>query len=484
MNKPVHIALLFFAAVILFSAGVPARLQTEINTLNNDDALKHGSWSLCVIDLDSGKVVASNLPDRSMIPASTMKILTTGAAMGLLGKDYHYTTYIEYDGVYDSITGIIRGNVYVRGTGDPTLGSGHFAQDTVNGFSGLPKRLKKMGIKIIEGNIYGDHTFFSDNPLPDGWTWGDIGQYYGAGTSGLDYKDNKVTLFFNSMKGDSGRLEKVVPQPKGVKYTTFVTADGKKDEAYVYGAPNGNSFAVYGSIPAGKRNYEVDASNPDPALTCAEDLFNGLIAQGIIVGGAPRSWGRNDQRNAKPFLRRTLTTFSSPALSKIIEVTNKKSDNVYAEQLLRTLGALKGADGTTDDGTVVVRDYWKNQGVDISGMYVMDGSGLSRSNLVTTQQQAMILYKISRMPWYTEFDASLPVAGKEGSMSSLCKGTCAENNMRAKTGYINRARGYAGYVKTRSGRMVCFSLLANNYTCTPTEMKKKLEKVLVGIAEM
>lgn len=114
----------------------------------------------------------------------------------------------------------------------------------------------------------------------------------------------------------------------------------------------------------------------------------------------------------------------------------------------------------------------------------MDGSGLSRSNLVTTKQQAMILYKISKMPWFGEFDSSLPVAGKEGSMSSLCKGTCAENNMRAKTGYINRARGYAGYVKTKSGRNVCFSILANNYTCTPTEMKKKLEKVLVAIAEM
>jgi serine-type D-Ala-D-Ala carboxypeptidase/endopeptidase (penicillin-binding protein 4) len=479
-----QIPLVLFFAFVVFAAGVPSRLQTEINTLNKDESLTHGCWGLCVIDLDSGKVIASNDPDRSMIPASTMKVLTTGAAMGLLGKDYRFTTFIEYDGVYDIAAGIIHGNIYIRGTGDPTLESSHFPSDTTNGFASLPKKLKEMGIKIIEGNIYGDRTFFSDNPLPDGWTWGDLGQYYGAGTSGLDYKDNKVVMYFNSMKGDSGRLTEVKPHPKGIRYTTFVTADGKKDEAFVYGSLNGSNYMIFGSIPAGKKDYEVEASNPDPALTCAEDVYNACIKRGIIVGGAPKSWNRNDQRNAKPFVRKTLMSFNSPMLSEIVEVTNKHSDNIYAEQLLRTLGALKGGDGTTEAGTNVVRDYWASQGVDVGGMYVMDGSGLSRSNLVTTKQQAMILYKISRMSWFTEFDASLPVAGKEGSMSSLCKGTCAENNMRAKTGYINRARGYAGYVKTKSGRTVCFSILANNYTCTPTEMKKKLEKVLIAIAEL
>lgn len=484
MRKSAHIAILFASLFVVFAAGVPSKLQTEIDTLNKDEALKHGTWSLCVIDLDSGKVIASNFPEKSMIPASTMKILTTGAAMGLLGSDYRYTTYIEYDGTYDSLAGIIYGNVYVRGTGDPTLGSSQLKTDSVNGILGLPKRLKKMGIKVIEGNLYGDHTFFSDNPLPDGWTWGDLGQYYGAGTSGLDYKDNKVTLYFNSMKGDSGRLEKVVPKPRGVNYTTYVTADGKKDEAYVYGAPNGNNFMIFGSIPAGKKEYEVDASNPDPALTCVLDLYDGLSAQGIAVRGSAYSWGRVEQRNAKPVTRKTLTTYSSVSLSKIIEITNKKSDNIYAEQLLRTLGAIKGAGGTTEAGAVVVKNYWQSQGVDVGGMYVMDGSGLSRSDLVTTLQQATILYKISKMPWFAQFDASLPVAGKDGSMTSLCKGTCAENNMRAKTGYINRARGYAGYVKLKDGRTVSFSLLANNYTCTASEMKKKLEKILVAIAEM
>lgn len=476
--------LLMLLATFLISGIGVGGLQTEIDNLNKDEALTHGLWSLTVLDLDSGKVLASNLPDQSMMPASTLKILTTGAAMGLLGKDYRYTTYIEYDGTYDSLKGVIHGNIYIRGTGDPTLCSAQLKIDSVNGLPGLPNRLKLKGIKTIDGNVYGDQTFFSDNALPDGWSWGDLGQYYGAGTSGLDYRDNKVILYFNSMKGDSGRLDKVVPQPRGVTYTTYVTADGKKDEAYVYSAPGINNVQVYGSIPKGKKDYEVDASNPNPALTCAEDVYSGLLKAGIKVGGAPQVWTRIDQRNSKGRTRRMLTSYQSVPLSKIVEITNKKSDNVYAEQLLRTLGALKGEDGTTEAGTAVVKNYWQSQGIDFGGMNLTDGSGLSRSNLVTTKQQATILYKISKMMWYTDFNASLPVAGKEGSMTSLCKGTCAENNMRAKTGYINRARGYAGYVRLKSGKTVCFSLLANNYTCTATEMKKKLEKILIAIAEM
>jgi D-alanyl-D-alanine carboxypeptidase/D-alanyl-D-alanine-endopeptidase (penicillin-binding protein 4) len=484
MRKPIRFILYVAALILLWSGTVPTRLQTEINALNGDEALKHGIWGLCVVGMDSGNVIGSNLPDKSVIPASTLKVLTTGAAMGMLGKDYRYTTFIEYDGEFDKTTGVISGNLYIRGTGDPTLESAAFPMrgDTISTFQSLGIRLKRMGVNKINGNIIGDQSLFSDNPLPDGWSWGDLGQYYGAGTSGLGYKDNKVVLHYNTLKGDTAKLISVVPLPKNVVYHSFVTCEGAKDEAYVYGAPFGNDFRIYGSIPKGKSDYEVEAAHPLPALQCAEDLKRILTSVGINCGEA-RIYNQEDKARDKT-VRKQLTTLTSPKLSEIIVHVNKKSDNVYAEQLLRTLGAVKGSGGTTEAGTAVVKSYWQSQGVDVSGMNLTDGSGLSRSNLVTTRQMATILYKISKMSWFAEFDASLPVAGKEGSMTSLCKGTCAENNLRAKTGYINRARGYAGYVKTKGGRLVAFSLLANNYTCTPTEMKKKLEKVMVGVAEM
>ena len=145
---------------------------------------------------------------------------------------------------------------------------------------------------------------------------------------------------------------------------------------------------------------------------------------------------------------------------------------------------LKGSGGTTEAGIEVVKNYWKSLGVNLDGLNMTDGSGLSRSNGITTLIQTNILQKASKQKWYPYFLKSLPVAGKSGSMSNLCKGTLAENNLQAKTGYINRARGYAGYVKTKSGKLLCFSLLANNYSCSATEMKKRLERLLVAMGNL
>lgn len=472
-------------AAAFFQATAPARLQTEIDRLNADDDLKHGVWSLCVLAIDSGNMLAANNPDISVMPASTQKTITTGAALGLLGPDFRYETKIEYDGTFDASTGTIKGNLYIRGCGDPTLGSNYFRKDSVSSFDSIPYWLKQKGVKYITGNVIGDETCFEWNPVPDGWQWGDLGQYYGASTSGLAYRDNRVTLFFNSTKPDSVTLDRVVPYPAGMTYQSAVKADGKKDEAIVYSMPFGNFCRIEGSIPPQKKDYEVEASNPDPAFQCASDCWNALVKNNIGVGKDAVTL-RKLQQTAKWKPSKTTALFSifSPKLSDIVKQTNIHSDNTYAEQLLRTLGLLKGKSGSTDDGIEVVTNYWKSQGVNLDGLHMTDGSGLSRSNLVTTFIEASILQKITKMPWRDAFEKSLPVAGKNGSMASLCKGTAAENNLHAKTGYINRVRSYAGYVKTKSGKQLCFSLIANNYTCGPGEMKKKLEKIMIALAEL
>jgi serine-type D-Ala-D-Ala carboxypeptidase/endopeptidase (penicillin-binding protein 4) len=480
---------IFLLAISLFlvSSGTPESLQKEIDRLERDTVLAHGLWGFTVMTADSGEIIASHNSGKSLIPASTMKILTTSAALGLLGENYRYETAIEYDGTFDSITGIITGNLYIRGSGDPTLESKYFQskKDSMTEFQGLGNRLVALGVKKIDGKIIGDASCFLENPIPDGWSWSDIGQYYGAGTCGLAYHDNSVTLHYNSARGDSAILESVTPEPLYVRYRSFVMNGGKKDEAFVYGAPYGHSYNVYGSIPAGQPDYEVDAANPDPALQAAAELHKILRFAGIQLKDTWTTMRLLEIENAVPAgKRKRLTSIHSPLLSAIIKFTNTKSDNVYAEQLLRTLGKEKGNEGSTEGGILVVKSYWKSQGVNLSGLNMTDGSGLSRSNLVTTTIQATILRKITKMPWYPVFDNSLPVAGRSGSLTSLCKGTCAENNLHAKSGYINRARGYAGYVRTKSGKLLCFSLIANNYTCSPAEMKKRLEKLLVAMAEL
>ncbi|HLG02836.1 MAG TPA: D-alanyl-D-alanine carboxypeptidase/D-alanyl-D-alanine-endopeptidase [Bacteroidia bacterium] len=475
-----------FALLFLNGIKNPVTLQAAFDRMNADSALKHGAWGVCVLTADSGKMVAAYNAEQSLIPASTLKILTTGAAIGLLGENYRYVTTIEHDGIFDTLNGIIRGSVYLRGSGDPTFDSKYFRKgDTIGAIEKLPLRLKQLGVKRIEGDIIGDASCFSDNPVPDGWTWSDIGQYYGAGTSGLAYRDNAVTLYFNSTQGDSAVLEKVIPRPDGVNYRSFVTTGGKKDNAFVYGAPFGNTYYIYGTIPPGRKDYEVDAAHPEPALQCAADYLAGLKKAGIVVTGKATTIRRMEMANENIKLKRkSLSAILSPTLAEIVRETNLHSDNVYAEQLLRTLGKVKGAAGSTEEGVRVVKNYWQSLGIPIAGLNMTDGNGLSRSNTVTTKIQAMILQKISTMSWSAVFEQSLPIAGRSGSLASLCKGTCAENNLTAKSGYINRARGYAGYVKTQSGKKLCFSIIANNYTCSATEMKKKIEKILVTIAEL
>jgi serine-type D-Ala-D-Ala carboxypeptidase/endopeptidase (penicillin-binding protein 4) len=475
-------------AVVCICATAPPRIQSEIDTLNADPALKHGLWAFSVMTADSGKMIAANNPELCVMPASTMKILTTGAALGLLGTDYQYTTLIQYEGKFDSIKGIIHGNLYIQGSGDPSLGSAWFKKaGEESDFEKMGKTLLALGVKEIDGMIIGDASCFGDNPVPDGWQWSDLGQYYGAGTSGLAYKGNSVTLFFNSTK-DSCTIDKIIPQLDDVVYRSYVRADAlpaKKDEAYVYGAPYGKEYAVYGTIPAQKIGYKVEAANPDPAYTCATELKAILLAAGIQVKGEASTVRRLQIKGKLNSTQRNkIAEIKSPNLSEIVKLTNVQSDNTFAEQISRTLGLLKGEGGTTEAGVKVIRNYWQSLGVDVEALHMTDGSGLSRSNLVTTNIEASVLQKIYQQKWFSVFDKSLPVAGKNGSMTSLCKGTLAENNLRAKTGYINKARGYAGYVKTKSGKLLCFSLLANNYTCTANEMKKKLEKLLVAMADL
>ncbi len=472
---------------VFFISGIsPTNLEKEIAVLNADTVLAHGNWGFLVMTADSGKWIASHNMQQTLIPASTLKILTTGAALGLLGPDFKYETRIEYDGTYNSVSGSITGNVYLKGSGDPTLNSELFPNsgDSISLFQSLPFRLTAMGIRKIDGNIIGDASCFDENPIPDGWTWSDIGQYYGAGTCGLAYSDNSISLFFDSSKGDSCILTSTKPVLDNVNYRSDVTTKGKKDEALVYGAPFGNIFYVHGTIPAGKKEFEVRASNPDPAYQCAKDFYE-LCLPKISISGKPTTVRRMKVANENIITKRkTLSIIYSLPLSQIVEQTNIHSDNTYAEQLLKTLGMLKGKGGTTEDGIEVVKNYWKSLGVNLDGLNMTDGSGLSRSNGITTLIQCSILQKIALQKWYPSFLNSLPVAGKSGSMTNLCKGTFAEGNMHAKTGYINRARGYAGFVKSKSGKLLCFSLLANNYSCTPAEMKKRLEKILIAIGNL
>lgn len=505
--------LYFLCATCCFAQ---SSLKSQISALQSDTDLAHATWSFCVKDIKKDSVIAEYNSNASLVPASTMKIITTASALAILGPMYKYETHLEYDGKLDSAKGILQGNLYIKGSGDPTLGSQTFKKksDTVPLTDLWAKIIAEKGIKKIDGAIIADATAFEDEIVPYSWIWGDMGNYYGAGACGLNFADNKFSLYFNSgsKKGDSTFITKISPEIPGMKIFNQAITKGYSDNAYIYGSPYSLVRYVKGTIPANKKDYEVEGSAPDPPLHCAQALDSSLRKSGIPITKKPTTI-RNYLPPADEYIttadsvaqpvnqltkslisqkRQRLHTHTSHTLEKIVYETNLQSNNLFAEALLKTIALKKTKFGEDQAGIDIIYNYWKQKlalskvegGIDLKGFYMADGCGLSRFNAISTKLQVNILCAINKDSLlFKKFYDCLPIAGKSGSLGKLCKGTAAENNLRAKSGYMTRVRSYAGYVTSKKGNMLAFSIIVNNYDCTHAQMKEKLEKLMVAIAE-
>jgi len=461
--------------------------EKVVENLKKDKDLRYANYGFCVLDAQTGKIIKELNSETALIPASTLKVITTSAALGILGSNYTYKTDFFYIQEKDSISNSNTNHICIKGSGDPSFNSSYFYSNDSVFLAPILNQFKLKGIEPINGTVTADVSIF-DNSISDHWIWGDIGNYFGAGASGLSYRDNKFSLFFKSGSNNTpAYLESIYPTyfSKKIQITSNVNSNGKDDNAYVYGDPNSYIRVVNGTIPPHKLNYEIEAAMPEPGLFFANQFLIELKKQRVtnsytkaIIENLPSTLLK------KP--NKLIYTYISPKLEKIVYYTNIKSNNHYAESLLKTLGAVKsGKQGTTENGIKAVEDYWRERGIDMASLHMIDGSGLSRANTITTKTQASILSKIYRdKQIYEALNASLPIAGKNGSMQNLCKGTFAENNLRAKTGYINRVRGYCGYVKTKKGTELAFSILVNNYTCSSVEMKLKIEQFLCALVDL
>ncbi len=459
------------------------RLNGGLKALSLDADLKHAGWSFCLMDPKNGKIITEYQSERSLNPASCMKVVTTLSALHILGENYTYTTAIQYDGNISSDS-ILNGNLYIRGSGDPTLGS--TKMDSVLPYDSLLMQWAAMihakGIKKITGNIIADASAFENYATPGSWNWDDIGQYYGAGPFGLNINENAYSLYYTTT-ASIARIDSIVPEIEGMTVFNDVKVGGTGDEAYIYGAPDNYYRYVTGTIPANRKAYTVDGSMPDPPMFLALALKQALIKNGVEVNQQATTVYAMERANMKINKdRKLLFNYTSPPLSEIIFRTNQESINLYAEALIKTMGLEKLGTGSREAGLKVVKSFWLSKNIDLEGFNMDDGSGLSRMDIVTTKQMCQLLSYAAQQPGFATFKRSLPISGQTGTLKTITDGTSAAGKIFAKSGSMYKVRCYSGYVKTKSGELLAFSVLTNNYTCGTAAIKSKLEKLMIWMA--
>jgi D-alanyl-D-alanine carboxypeptidase/D-alanyl-D-alanine-endopeptidase (penicillin-binding protein 4) len=444
-------------------------VQQAIDKFQRMDYNSAAAISFQAIDLETGEEIAGLNPMMAIAPASTMKLFTTASAFHYLGGLYRPTTSIFHDGSLDS-NGILNGNLWVKTNGDPSLGSRFFEKNGEERLflSEWIAAIQAYGIKKINGSIIVDGSDFGYNGAPEGWTWGDMGNYYGSGPAGTVIFDNSTFLGFRTSQkiGDSTWLECMRPHIEGLKMRNeVITSSNQSDNSYVFGAPFSFDRFIQGTLPFGKPLFEVKASIPDPELLLAQELQFEL-AQFIEVTGVPFAMRNLLGKIPAPNYAKMhqVMSYEGKSLENIAYWVNMKSVNLFAEQLMCWIGYKKSGKGTTENGIFWVNKLW--QPIVGNGIRIADGSGLSRKNAASANHFCLLLQQIKKEAYYSDFMKTLPVAGKSGTLAGICRGQAAEGRVFAKSGTLSRVKSYAGYVETKSGKHIAFAILVNNHTAS------------------
>lgn len=446
-----------------------------------DPAIANASVSFFVADADSGNVLISHNQNTSLIPASTMKLVTSAVALELLGPEYTFKTTLGYTGSVKRRSGRLDGNIIITGGGDPALGSEYFKDHYREFINSWAEEIRRAGIRKIRGRIVTDDSYYDFEPVPPRWLWEDLGTYYGAGVYGLSVFDNSCRIRVKSSP-DSSRVDiiGITPDLHGYNYTNNLAATGKKEKWYVFSAPYSRSGWFSGTIPVSSEEIVIDAAITDPPLLIASLLHEKLESEGIKISEEPVTIRLEPEISTRDIT--WLTETVSPILSLIADVLNKESVNLYAEHLVKELGRRFESRGTTAAGTGVILDFLGSSGIDTSGIFIEDGSGLSSRNGISSEELVkLLIFMRNKGKHFEIFYSSLPDAGKNGTLMQYFTDPVFDSNLKAKSGSMTRVRCYAGYFTTVSGRHLAFSILINNFQGSSRPVIKHIEEILKEI---
>jgi len=483
-------------------------LTREINAVLSQQPLNRAHWGVDVVDLDTGKALYSQNSDQLFLPASNAKLFTTAAALAIAGPDYRFRTTVEAEGKIDT-NGRLLGDLVIFGRGDPNI-SGRVLPYALKTQRTPPhtKILEEMadqvarnGLKIVDGDLIGDDTFYAFERYAEGWAWDDLQWIDGAPVSALTFNDNVV--FVNVLPGEHpGDKAVVTIEPETNYYeldNRVVTSSiGVPKRIGIHRDPGSKRIVLWGSLPLGDAGMKEPMSIEDPAEFVAQLFRTMLERRGITIRGNTRArHGEGaeffDQQIAHPNVPTTeappssancpmcsamkLQEFSGPNVpsNKVlaehfsgpllddIRVTNKVSENLHAELALRLAGKLRGYGGSFEGGVAAVKQFLLQAGLKEDEFTFLDGSGLSRRDLVTPAATVQLLIYAARQPWGPAFEESLPVSGMDGSLSDRFQKTPAVGLIHAKTGSLSHVNALSGYGQTQTGKRFVFSIFCNDH---------------------
>lgn len=434
-------------------------LRERLDTLLGDPAYDGSQVALLVRDAATGETLYDRNGGQRMLPASNTKLFTSTAAMEILGPDFRFHTDVLATAPVRG--GRLRGDLYLKGYGDPTAREADYRA--------LAEQLRAAGIRRVDGDLIADDTYFDQVRLGDSWAWDDESAYYAAQISALTLAPNDDydtgTAIVETRPGRSAGepvRTGLIPANHLIKINNTATTGpaGSADTLRVERQHGGNVVRVSGSVPADADADQSLITVWEPGLYAADVFRLALKAEGIKIGGTVTA-------AAAPAGARQLAKDESMTVGELMTPFLKLSNNIHAETLVKAMGAVAEADGSWPAGLGVVGDYAKSVGVGVDRVRISDGSGLTRKTNLTADAITDVLIAAQQEPWFQQWYDGLPIAGEPerlvgGTLRTRMLDTPAAGNLRGKTGTLTGVSALSGYVTTKDGRKLVFSMISNN----------------------
>lgn len=507
-------------------------LAEKINAILSQPQFAKAHWGIDAVDLTTGKAIYTLNQDQLFMPASNMKLATTAAVLAAAGPDYRFHTTVETVGKIDS-NGKLQGDLVIVGRGDPNI-SGRVMPYQLKSeripphtqvLEEMADQVAHSGLKVVNGDVLGDDTFYAPERLGEGWAQDDLQWVDAAPVSALAFNDD--VAFIDIQPGaQAGEKALIVPETEGDYYEfdnrIVTTAAGVTRKVGIHREPGSHKVLLWGWIPVGDPGMKEALAVDDPAAYTAQ-LFRAMLERrGIQVTGAthalhadmaqffdlPNAQAGQNGLGGAASTTSGLSQGSQPAqvpttpspttaavaapsptpqvlaehislpLIEDVKVINKVSQNLHAEMALRLAGKLSGQGASFEGGVSAVKKFLAEAGVKSDEFVSLDGSGLSRRDLITPSAMVQLLTYASRQTWGPAYEESLPVSGMDGSLSERFVNTPASGLVHAKTGSLSHVNALSGYGQTLQGKKFAFSIFCNNHNLPAGKVLAAIDSIV------